>query len=134
MHFKSCDLFFCVKVLVLVLWAKLILIRGWIFWFSVWLLCFLFNFILCRRSVLERTLASSDVSQEEQINLLKDLERKETQYMRLKRHKICVDDFDLLTIIGRGAYGEVRDVHVTLLSHRCKEWAYFWICHYFFLL
>lgn len=61
-----------------------------------------------RRSVLERKLASSDVSQEEQINLLKDLERKETEYMRLKRHKICVDDFDLLTIIGRGAFGEVR--------------------------
>lgn len=28
--------------------------------------------------------------------------------MRLKRHKICVDDFDLLTIIGRGAFGEVQ--------------------------
>ncbi|KAA8534813.1 hypothetical protein F0562_029745 [Nyssa sinensis] len=61
-----------------------------------------------RRSVLERKLASSDVSEEEQINLLKDLERKETEYMRLKRHKICVDDFELLTIIGRGAFGEVR--------------------------
>ncbi|KAF7143335.1 hypothetical protein RHSIM_Rhsim05G0014800 [Rhododendron simsii] len=61
-----------------------------------------------RRSVLEKKLASSDVSEEEQINLLKDLERKETQYMRLKRHKICVDDFELLTIIGRGAFGEVR--------------------------
>ncbi|XP_058001942.1 uncharacterized protein LOC110642430 isoform X3 [Hevea brasiliensis] len=61
-----------------------------------------------RRSVLEKQLASSDASQEEQINLLKDLERKETEYMRLKRHKICVDDFDLLTIIGRGAFGEVR--------------------------
>ncbi|XP_043720061.1 serine/threonine-protein kinase tricornered isoform X2 [Telopea speciosissima] len=61
-----------------------------------------------RRCVLERKLASSDVSQEEQINLIKDLERKETEYMRLKRHKICVDDFELLTIIGRGAFGEVR--------------------------
>ncbi|CAN6442030.1 unnamed protein product [Victoria cruziana] len=61
-----------------------------------------------RRYVLERKLASSDVPQEEQINLLKDLERKETEYMRLKRHKICVDDFELLTIIGRGAFGEVR--------------------------
>ncbi|KAJ6698198.1 AGC (CAMP-DEPENDENT CGMP-DEPENDENT AND PROTEIN KINASE C) KINASE FAMILY PROTEIN [Salix purpurea] len=28
--------------------------------------------------------------------------------MRLKRHKICVDDFELPTIIGRGAFGEVR--------------------------
>lgn len=60
-----------------------------------------------RRWVLERKLASSDVPQEEQINLIKDLERKETEFMRLKRHKICVDDFDLLTIIGRGAFGEV---------------------------
>ncbi|KAM0944763.1 putative protein kinase AGC-NDR family [Dioscorea sansibarensis] len=61
-----------------------------------------------RRWFLERKLASSRVPQEEQINLIKDLERKETEYMRLKRHKICVDDFDLLTIIGRGAFGEVR--------------------------
>ncbi|XP_044464545.1 serine/threonine-protein kinase 38-like isoform X1 [Mangifera indica] len=61
-----------------------------------------------RRSDLEKMLACSDVSEEEQINLLKDLERKETEYMRLKRHKISVDDFDLLTIVGRGAFGEVR--------------------------
>ncbi|KAG9451801.1 hypothetical protein H6P81_004705 [Aristolochia fimbriata] len=61
-----------------------------------------------RRWVLERQLASSDVSQEEQMSLIKDLERKETEFMRLKRHKICADDFELLTIIGRGAFGEVR--------------------------
>ena len=57
--------------------------------------------------MLEKKLASSDVPEEEQINLLKDLERKESDYMRLKRHKICVDDFDLLTIVGKGAFGEV---------------------------
>lgn len=61
-----------------------------------------------RRWVLERKLATSDVPTEERLNLIKDLERKETEYMRLKRHKICVNDFDLLTIIGRGAFGEVR--------------------------
>ncbi|CAA2974582.1 serine/threonine-protein kinase tricorner-like isoform X2 [Olea europaea var. sylvestris] len=61
-----------------------------------------------RRWILERKLASSDVPKEEQINLLKDLERKETEFMRLRRNKICVDDFELLTIIGRGAFGEVR--------------------------
>lgn len=65
-------------------------------------------FIICRRSVLQKKLASSHVPEDEQINLLKDLEHKETEYMRLKRHKICVDDFDLLTIIGRGAFGEVE--------------------------
>ena len=45
---------------------------------------------------------------EEQIHQLKDLERKETDYIRLKRHKICVSDFHLLDIIGRGAFGEVQ--------------------------
>ena len=72
----------------------------------------------CRRSVLEKKLASSDVPEEEQINLLKDLERKESDYMRLKRHKICVDDFDILTIIGRGAFGEVRDANSFDSIHR----------------
>lgn len=61
-----------------------------------------------RRWVLERKLAGSNVPKEVRINLIKDLERKETEYMRLKRNKICVDDFELLTIIGRGAFGEVQ--------------------------
>jgi len=43
--------------------------------------------------------------------------------MRLKRHKICVDDFDLLTIIGRGAFGEVHNFIYFL-----------WILIFFFLL
>lgn len=60
-----------------------------------------------RRWVLERKLADAEVSEEEQHNLLKYLEKKETEYMRLQRHKMGVDDFDLLTIIGRGAFGEV---------------------------
>lgn len=61
-----------------------------------------------RRHSLERKLADAEVTEEEQSNFLKDLERKETEYMRLQRHKMGVDDFDLLTIIGRGAFGEVR--------------------------
>ncbi|ERN18795.1 hypothetical protein AMTRI_Chr07g24250 [Amborella trichopoda] len=61
-----------------------------------------------RRWVLERKLADADVSEEEQNNLLKHLEKKETEYMRLQRHKMGADDFELLTIIGRGAFGEVR--------------------------
>lgn len=58
--------------------------------------------------MLERRLADADVSEEDQINVLKYLEQKETEYMRLRRHKMGVDDFELLTIIGRGAFGEVR--------------------------
>ena len=56
---------------------------------------------------MEKKLADADVSEEDQNNLLKFLEKKETEYMRLQRHKMGVDDFDLLTIIGKGAFGEV---------------------------
>jgi serine/threonine kinase 38 len=66
---------------------------------------------LCgRRWTLERKIADGDVSPEDEQNLLKELERKETEYMRLQRHKMGVDDFELLTIIGRGAFGEVYTV------------------------
>ncbi|KAJ0963272.1 hypothetical protein J5N97_028394 [Dioscorea zingiberensis] len=61
-----------------------------------------------RRWILERKLADAEISEEEQNDLLKNLEKKETEYMRLQRHKMGVDDFELLTIIGRGAFGEVR--------------------------
>ncbi|KAL9242989.1 hypothetical protein vseg_016934 [Gypsophila vaccaria] len=61
-----------------------------------------------RRSVLEKKLADADVSEEDQNNLLKFLEKKETEYMRLQRHKMGADDFELLTMIGKGAFGEVR--------------------------
>jgi serine/threonine protein kinase len=61
-----------------------------------------------RRWVLEQKIASLDVSEKEQLELLEDLQRKETEYTRLMRNRLCVDDFDLLSIIGRGAFGEVR--------------------------
>ncbi|WRX11225.1 Protein kinase domain - like 10 [Theobroma cacao] len=61
-----------------------------------------------RRTILEKKLADADVSEEDQNNLIKFLEKKETEYMRLQRHKMGVDDFELLTMIGKGAFGEVR--------------------------
>ncbi|KAJ6981516.1 serine/threonine-protein kinase tricorner-like [Populus alba x Populus x berolinensis] len=61
-----------------------------------------------RRNVLEKKLADAEVSEEEQDNLLKYLEKKETEYMRLQRHKMGADDFEPLTMIGKGAFGEVR--------------------------
>ncbi|KAK4748144.1 hypothetical protein SAY87_014730 [Trapa incisa] len=61
-----------------------------------------------RRNMLEQKLADADVSEDDQNNLLKFLEKKETEYMRLQRHKMGADDFELLTMIGKGAFGEVR--------------------------
>ncbi|KAK7278410.1 hypothetical protein RJT34_23438 [Clitoria ternatea] len=61
-----------------------------------------------RRNMLEKKLADAEVSQEEQNNLLKYFEKKEREYMRLQRHKMGADDFEPLTMIGKGAFGEVR--------------------------
>lgn len=58
--------------------------------------------------MLEKKLADAEVSEEEQNNLLKYLEKKETEYMRLQRHKMGADDFEPLTMIGKGAFGEVQ--------------------------
>ncbi|KAH7278246.1 hypothetical protein KP509_38G032500 [Ceratopteris richardii] len=61
-----------------------------------------------RRWTLERRLKDAHLSEEDNQVLLKELERRETENMRTQRQKLCVDDFELLTIIGRGAFGEVR--------------------------
>lgn len=74
------------------------------------------GFLLDRRILLEKKLADGDVSEEDQNNLLRFLEKKETEYMRLQRHKMGVDDFELLTMIGKGAFGEV------IISLSCLFW------------
>ncbi|XP_074291002.1 uncharacterized protein LOC141617740 [Silene latifolia] len=61
-----------------------------------------------RRDMLEKKLADADVSKEEHNSILKYLEKKEREYMRLQRHKMGADDFEPLTMIGKGAFGEVR--------------------------
>ncbi|CAI0463956.1 unnamed protein product [Linum tenue] len=61
-----------------------------------------------RRDLLEKKLADAEVTEEEQSNLIKYLEKKETEFMRLQRHKMGADDFEPLTMIGKGAFGEVR--------------------------
>lgn len=57
--------------------------------------------------MLEKKLADSEVSEEEQNNLLRFFEKREREYMRLQRHKMGADDFEPLTMIGKGAFGEV---------------------------
>jgi hypothetical protein len=83
------------------------------------------TFIICRltsrRWMLERKLQDAEVPVEEQNNILKHLEKKETEYMRLQRHKMGVEDFELLTIIGRGAFGEVQFISVSILLKVCAN-------------
>lgn len=69
--------------------------------------------------MLEKKLAAAEVSEEEQNNLLKDLELKETEYMRRQRHKMGADDFEPLTMIGKGAFGEVAYICFISLIRSC---------------
>ncbi|KAL1822139.1 uncharacterized protein LOC108214723 [Daucus carota subsp. sativus] len=61
-----------------------------------------------RRRALQMKAQEAQVSSEEEEQMMKNLERKETEYMRLQRHKMGIDDFEQLTVIGKGAFGEVR--------------------------
>ena len=70
-------------------------------------------FILCfcvsRRRTLQRKAQEAQVSAEEQEEMLRNLERRETEFMRLQRRKVGIDDFEQLTVIGKGAFGEVYE-------------------------
>ncbi|CAM8972151.1 unnamed protein product [Rhodiola kirilowii] len=61
-----------------------------------------------RRRALQRKAQEEQLSSEQQEEMMRNLERKETEYMRIQRHKVGIDDFEQLTIIGKGAFGEVR--------------------------
>lgn len=65
-----------------------------------------------RREQLEKTMEamklSADVKQRMQAKLTED-----NQFMQNKIKKMSVNDFETLTIIGRGAFGEVkRNQHI----------------------
>lgn len=60
-----------------------------------------------RRNQLERELQLERVSDDQRRQYLDKLEARERDYTRLQRQRLSADDFELLTIIGRGAFGEV---------------------------
>jgi len=43
--------------------------------------------------------------------------QKETEFLRLKRSRLGVEDFEALKVIGRGAFGEVRLVQKKDTGH-----------------
>jgi serine/threonine kinase 38 len=62
-----------------------------------------------RRSQLERELQRERVPDTQRREYLDKLEARERDYTRLQRQRLSAADFEPLTIIGRGAFGEVRD-------------------------
>ena len=62
----------------------------------------------CRRTRLERQLQRESLTDAERGSILSELEARERDITRLQRQRLCADDFEPLTIIGRGAFGEAR--------------------------
>lgn len=61
-----------------------------------------------RRVDLEHSLATEDCSEERKNRQLQSLGRKESQFLRLRRTRLSLDDFETVKVIGKGAFGEVR--------------------------
>ncbi|CAN3377441.1 hypothetical protein DIURU_003318 [Diutina rugosa] len=63
-----------------------------------------------RRLQLEQKLATeeSHASEERKNRQLQNLGRKESQFLRLRRTKLGLEDFTTVKVIGKGAFGEVR--------------------------
>ncbi|XP_022082688.1 serine/threonine-protein kinase 38-like [Acanthaster planci] len=70
---------------------------------------------LNRQRKLEESI--SGLSEEEKREKRNQHALKETEFLRLKRSRLGVDDFDSIKVIGRGAFGEVRLVQKKDTGH-----------------
>ncbi|CCK70812.1 serine/threonine protein kinase CBK1 KNAG_0F01440 [Huiozyma naganishii CBS 8797] len=61
-----------------------------------------------RRVELESELSSHDWSDERKSRQLTSLGKKESQFLRLRRTRLSLEDFQTIKVIGKGAFGEVR--------------------------
>uniref|UniRef100_A0A914X1Z7 non-specific serine/threonine protein kinase n=1 Tax=Plectus sambesii TaxID=2011161 RepID=A0A914X1Z7_9BILA len=61
-----------------------------------------------RNKKLEEVMAAEGLTEEQKEAKRKQHSAKETEFLRLKRTRLVVDDFESLKVIGRGAFGEVR--------------------------
>lgn len=61
-----------------------------------------------RRLELESELTSQNWSGERKNRQLASLGKKESQFLRLRRTRLSLEDFETVKVIGKGAFGEVR--------------------------
>eukprot|EP00058_Branchiostoma_floridae_P005434 XP_002590922.1 hypothetical protein BRAFLDRAFT_101072 [Branchiostoma floridae] len=70
-----------------------------------------------RQQKLEKTMVEEGLTIEEKEERRNQHAAKETEFLRLKRSRLGVDDFESLKVIGRGAFGEVRLVQKKDTGH-----------------
>lgn len=72
------------------------------------MLFLLYNYPFTRRIELETRLETESGSDVRKNRQLEALGRKESQFLRLRRTRLGLDDFTTVKVIGKGAFGEVR--------------------------
>ncbi|XP_037508351.1 serine/threonine-protein kinase tricornered isoform X5 [Rhipicephalus sanguineus] len=70
-----------------------------------------------RHERLEETMREEGLSEEQKKEKRMQHSLKETEFLRLKRSRLGVEDFEPLKVIGRGAFGEVRLVQKRDTGH-----------------
>ncbi|KAG7270809.1 hypothetical protein CRUP_037143 [Coryphaenoides rupestris] len=70
-----------------------------------------------RQKKLEKVMDDEGLLDEEKVMRRSQHARKETEFLRLKRTRLGLDDFESLKVIGRGAFGEVRLVQKKDTGH-----------------
>ncbi|KAG5194774.1 hypothetical protein JEQ12_013050 [Ovis aries] len=70
-----------------------------------------------RRQKLEKLMGEGGLTNEEKRLQRSAHARKETEFLRLKRTRLGLEDFESLKVIGRGAFGEVRLVQKKDTGH-----------------
>lgn len=60
-----------------------------------------------RQDKLEESMKEEGLSEDQKQEKRQQHAQKETEFLRLKRSRLGVEDFEALKVIGRGAFGEV---------------------------
>lgn len=71
----------------------------------------------CRQEKLENSMIAENLNDEQKIESRRQHAAKETEFLRLKRSRLGVDDFEPLKVIGKGSFGEVRLVQKKDTGH-----------------
>ncbi|EDQ86176.1 uncharacterized protein MONBRDRAFT_33947 [Monosiga brevicollis MX1] len=61
-----------------------------------------------RKKALEDRIRHMDISEEDKNAIRREFNARETEFLRLRRSKITIQNFEFLKTIGRGAFGEVK--------------------------
>lgn len=74
-----------------------------------------------RLAKLEESLKDDSLSEQQKHEKRLQHAQKETEFLRLKRSRLGVEDFEPLKVIGRGAFGEVRRPRIDSGSRAVRQ-------------